>query len=67
MDYANLHTRLLPLRLLVQTPDPMWESGLLLTDGRQFTVQSLDQLYVLISSAHYTTCRDMTCTLLEAT
>ena len=28
----------------------------MLTDGRQFTVQNLDQLHVLVSSAHKTTC-----------
>ena len=46
--------------------DLMWESWLLLTDGRQFTVQNLDQMYVLVSSAHKTTCHDMTCTVLKA-
>ena len=35
--------------------------------GRQFTVQNLDQLYVLVSSALPTTCCDMTCTVLKAT
>ena len=35
--------------------------------GRQFTVQNLDQLYVLVSSALPTTHRDMTCTVLKAT
>ena len=55
------------LRSAVQTPDLMWESCWLLTDGRQFTVQNLDQLYVLVSSAHKTTCRDhMTCILFNA-
>ena len=34
--------------------------------GRQFTVQNLDQLYVLVSPALPTTCRDMTCTVLKA-
>ena len=38
-----------------------------LTNGRQFTVQNLDQLYVLVSSARITTRRDMTCTVLKAT
>ena len=37
-----------------------------LTGGLQFTVQNLDQLYVLVSSAHKTTCHDMTCTVLKA-
>ena len=32
-----------------------------LCDGRQFTLQNLDQLYyVPVSSVHKTTCRDMT-------
>ena len=44
----------------------MWERWQLLTAGRQFTVQNLDQLYVLVSSALPTTRRDMTCTVLEA-
>ena len=35
--------------------------------GRQFTVQNLDQLYVLITSALPTTRRDMTCTVLKVT
>ena len=34
-------------------------------DGLQFTVQNLDQLYVLVSSAHKTTQSEMTCTLLK--
>ena len=33
----------------------------------QFTVQNLDQLYVLVSSALKTTRCDMTCTVLKAT
>ena len=40
---------------------------LMLGVGRQFTVQNPDQLYVLVSSALSTTCRDMTCTVLKAT
>ena len=47
-------------------PDPMWESCLFLTDSLQFTVQNLDQLFVLVSSAHKTTCHDMTYTVLKA-
>ena len=39
------------LRLVVQTPDFMWKSWKLLTDGQQFTVQNLEQQYVLVSSA----------------
>ena len=50
-----------------QTPDCMWESWKLLTNGQQFTIQNLDQLYVLASSALPTTRRDMTCTVLKAT
>ena len=41
----------------------MCESWLLLTDGRQFTVQNLEQLYVLVSYIR----RNMTCTVLKAT
>ena len=37
------------------------------TDGRQFTLPNLDQQYVLFSSAHKTTHRDMTSTVLKAT
>ena len=39
----------------------------ILAVGRQFTVQNLGQLYVLVSSALPTICRDMTCTVLKAT
>ena len=35
--------------------------------GQQFTEQNIDQLHVLISSAHETTHRDMTYTVLKAT
>ena len=38
---------------------------ILLAAGRQFTVQNLDQLYVLVSSALSTTHRKMTCTVLK--
>ena len=38
----------------------MWQSWKLLTDGQQFTVHNLDQLDVLKSFAHKTTCHDMT-------
>ena len=55
------HTPLPLLRSVVQTSDLMWASCHMLTDGRQFTVQSLDQLYVSVFSAHKTT-RHMTCT-----
>ena len=39
----------------------MWESWKL------FIVQNLDQLHILVSSAHKTTCHDMTCTVLKVT
>ena len=46
---------------------PTSEIGVrLLAIGQQFTLQNLDQLYVLVSSGHKTTCRDMTCTVLKA-
>ena len=57
----------LTTELAVQTLDLMWESWYQHTDGGQFTVQNLDQLYVLVSSAHKTTRHDMTCTVLKAT
>ena len=41
--------------------------GKVVTDGWQFTVQNLDQLYVLVSSAHKTTRRDMTYAVLKVT
>ena len=44
-----------------------WESWYLLAVGRQFTVQNIVQLYVLVSSALPTTRCDMTCTVLKAT
>ena len=48
------------------TLDPMWESWGFLTDGRQFTVQKLDQLYVQfpLPITLRTRC-DMTCTALK--
>ena len=62
------HTRLPPLRSAIQTPDSMWEIWYLLTDDQQFTVQNLDLLYVLISSAKKKpTHHDMTYTVLKAT
>ena len=33
-----------------------------ITDGQQYTVQNLDQLYALVSSVHKTTRHGMTCT-----
>ena len=47
--------------------DLMWEGWLLFADGWRFTVQNLDQLYVLVSSAHKTTRHHMTCTVLKGT
>ena len=44
-------------------PGPYVASWWLLTNGRHFTVQNLDQLYVLVSTALKTTHRDMTCTV----
>ena len=41
--------------------------GKILTNGRQFTVQNLDQLYVLVSSVYKTIRRNMTYTLLKRT
>ena len=43
-----------------------YESWYLLAVGWQFTVQNLDQLYVLVSSALPTTRHEMTCTVLKA-
>ena len=45
----------------------MWERWQFLTDDRQFTVQNIDKLYVLVSSTHKTTRRDMTYTVLKVT
>ena len=55
------------MRSAVQTPDPIWESLELLTDGRQFTVENLEQLYKLVSSAYRTTNQDMIYTVLKKT
>ena len=52
--------------LEVQTPDLMLESWLLLTDGWQFTVKNLSQLYQLVRSPHKTTHHGMTYTVLKA-
>ena len=35
--------------------------------GWEFTLQNLDQLYVLVTSAQKTTCHDMTYTVLKVT
>ena len=51
----------------IDTPDRIWESWSLLTNDWQFTVQNLDHLYVLISSAHKATRGDMSSTVLKAT
>ena len=48
-------------------PGPNVGKLFFLTVGRQFIVQNLDQLYALVSSAHKTTCCDMTYTVLKAT
>ena len=48
-------------------PPQVGKAGSLLAVGRQFTVQNLDQLYVLVSSALPTVRRDTTCTVLKAT
>ena len=45
------HTDLPRLRSVVQTPALMLETWWLFTNDWQFTVQNLDQLYVLVSSA----------------
>ena len=45
---------------------PMLEGWQLLTDGREFTVQNLDQLYVLVSSTHKKNRCDMTYPALKA-
>ena len=42
----------------VQIP-AQYHVGKLVVDCRQFPGQNLDQLYVLVSSAHKTTCRGM--------
>ena len=60
-----LHTHLPPFRAAVSTTDPIFESWYFLTNGWQFTVQNLNQVYVLVSSAHKTTLRDMTYTILS--
>ena len=41
MLLQRYHTCLPPLRSVVQIPDLAWESWLLLSDGRQFTVSSV--------------------------
>ena len=55
------HSHLSPLRPEFKSqPDLMWESGKLLANGLQFTVQNLDQLYVLVSSAFPTNYHNIT-------
>ena len=52
----SIKTCLPPVRSeLKSQPDFTWESWKMLAVGRQFTVQNLDQLYVLVSSALPTT------------
>ena len=46
-------------------PDLKWEGWLLRAVVRQFTVQNLDQLCVLVSSAHKATSCDITYTVLK--
>ena len=48
-------------------PGSYVENLVIAFQGLQFTVQNLDQLYVLVSSAHKTTSRDMTYTMVKAT
>ena len=53
-----------PLRLEFDScPDLKWEVWELLAVGRQFIVQNLDQLYILVSSGQKTNRCDMTCTM----
>ena len=52
--------------LLVSSSDPKWESWLLLTNGGSLQC-NVDQLCVVVSSAHKTMHRDMTNTVLKAT
>ena len=59
------HTCLPPPRSEFESqPDLMWESWYLLAIGRQFRVQNLDQLYVLVSSALPMTHHNITITVL---
>ena len=51
----------------VQFPARPQVGKLVVAVGRQCTVQNPDELYVLVSSALPTTCRDMTCTVLKVT
>ena len=46
-------------------PGPYVGKLVLLTNAWPFTVQNLEQLYILVSLAHKTTRRDMTCKLLK--
>ena len=60
------HTHLSPLRTESESqPDLKWKSWYLLADGLQFTVQNLDQFYVLVFSALPTTHSNTTSTVLK--
>ena len=52
---------------VVQTPGPYVGKSVVANDGRQVTVQNLDQLYALVSSVHKTSHYAMACPVLEAT
>ena len=45
----------------VQIPANLkWQSWYLIAVGKQFREQNLNQMHVIVSSAHKITCRDMT-------
>ena len=52
---------------LVRKQDPHWGKLVVVTDGRQFAVQNLDLLYVLVFFTHNISRRDMTYAVLKAT
>ena len=64
---ATVTTHLIPTTVDSSSNFIMWENWLLLTYGRNFTVQHLDQLYVLVSSAHKNARCDIACTVLKVT
>ena len=49
-----------PAPEFIYRPELKWESCKLLSVGHQYILQNLDQLYILVSSAHKTTRHDMT-------
>ena len=51
----------------VQIPDPGEAGSCMPTDGQHFKVLNLEQLYVLVSSAHKSTCHEMAHTVLKVT